>query len=206
MTLGSKSLTEQFLWPPSQEVLRNLRSFTGAVEARLADLDILKTGLEATITVTREVALGRINAVLTPIITETRTEVEELAALANVTVQQINTGLLNFDSDTTQALAALAASAAARLASLDADAQALFTSLEAQGDAQVASVNAQIATALAALNTSVGNLQAQVDVILSGGLSADNVVESATRAFVTPASQSIIDRSQGLSLFLAMTF
>jgi phosphoribosylanthranilate isomerase len=217
MTGESKTLAELYPWTATAQLQGALRSFTRVLDTKFASLEILREGLESTINVTREVALARINAVLTPIILDTREDVETLAALAQATSLQINDGLTGFEAATTQALADLAATstatlaslsdtAAARLAQLNTDANALFDALEAQGDAQVASVNTRIDTALAALNTSVGNLQAQVDVILSGGLSADNVVESATRTFVTPDSQAKIDQSAAVSFFLAMTF
>jgi hypothetical protein len=70
----------------------------------------------------------------------------------------------------------------------------------------LASLQSQIDAALLVIESNIGSLQAQVDEILAGGLSAENVNETATRVFVSPAQRTQIDTiADTLANFTAAT-
>lgn len=70
----------------------------------------------------------------------------------------------------------------------------VIADFEASTAAALAQLDATIATAIADLNGQIAAVQAQVDEILAGGIPADNVSETATRVFVTPAQRAEIDQ------------
>lgn len=70
--------------------------------------------------------------------------------------------------------------------------------------AALAGLQTQIDAALAVIEGNIGALQAQVDEILAGGISADNVSETANRLFLSAAERAAIaDIADTLSDFSA---
>lgn len=104
-------------------------------------------------------------------------------------LQRLDEAIVPLIEQQQQALANLQAEIAAALAAT----QALVTDFQQATAAALADLQSQIDASLLVIEGNIGALQAQVDEILAGGISAANVNETTERVFVTPAQRTAID-------------
>lgn len=112
--------------------------------------------------------------------------IEELQVFG---LQRLDEAIVPLIEQQQQALANLQQQIANALAAT----QALVTDFQQATAAALADLQNQIDASLLVIEGNIGALQEQVDEILAGGISADNVNETSTRVFVSPAQKTAID-------------
>jgi hypothetical protein len=112
-----------------------------------------------------------------------------IAELQVFGLQRLDEAIVPLIEEQQAALANLQTEIAAALAAT----QALVDDFQTATATALADLQGQIDAQLLIIEGNITALQEQVDLILAGGLSADDVVETGTRVFVSPAQKTAID-------------